>query len=245
VGDLTPDGLIDDGWQIFNVQNPLNARDHARQTVADLIHVLRSAPNFDFDGDMASDVDSSRLHFVSVSLGSIFSTALLAVNDDFGSATMSSPGGLYSDFLFDPNAVQFGLPIRAGIEAEGLTFGTQAYDNFARDLQTVLDPVEPLNYAAAAAIGHPLHVIEILGDTAVPTGLTDKLASVMGLADISTTTTDGAGVRGIVRFNAGGHSSMFNPAIDLAVTQEMQTQAVTFALTQGTTIQISNTDIVE
>jgi hypothetical protein len=245
VGDLTPDGLIDDGWQIFNVQNPLNARDHARQTVADLIHVLRSAPNFDFDGDMASDVDSSRLHFVSVSLGSIFSTALLAVNDDFGSATMSSPGGLYSDFLFDPNAVQFGLPIRAGIEAEGLTFGTQAYDNFARDLQTVLDPVEPLNYAAAAAAGHPLHVIEILGDTAVPTGLTDKLASVMGLADISTTTTDGAGVRGIVRFNAGGHSSMFNPAIDLAVTQEMQTQAVTFALTQGTTIQISNTDIVE
>jgi hypothetical protein len=105
--------------------------------------------------------------------------------------------------------------------------------------------VEPLNYAAAAAAGHPLHVIEILGDTAVPTGLTDKLASVMGLADISTTTTDGAGVRGIVRFNAGGHSSMFNPAIDLAVTQEMQTQAVTFALTQGTTIQISNTDIVE
>jgi len=245
VGDLTPDGLIDNGWQIFNVGNPLNARDHARQSVADLIHVLRTAPSFDFDSDMAADVDGTRLHFVSVSLGSIFSTALLAVNDDFGSATMTSPGGLFSDFLFAPDAVDFGLPIRAGIEAQGLAFGTQGYDNFARDLQTVLDPVDPINYAAAAAAAHPVHVIEILGDTAVPTSLTDNVARVMGLADISTTTVDGAGVRGIVRFNAGGHSSMFNPAIDLAVTQEMQTQAVTFAATQGTTLLISNTDIVE
>jgi hypothetical protein len=245
VGDLAPDGQIDNGWQIFNVQNPLNARDHARQTVADLIHLLRTAPMLDFDGDTAGDIDGDRLHFVSVSLGSIFSTALLAVNDDFGSATMSSPGGPFSDFLFDPNAIDFGLPIRLAIEAQGLPFGTQAYENFARDLQTVLDPVDPVNYAAAAAAAHPVHVIEILGDTAVTPALTDNVARLMGLDDVSATTTDGAGVRGIVRFNAGGHSSMFNPAIDLAVTMEMQAQAATFAATAGTTIPITNSDIVE
>lgn len=245
VGDPTPDGEIDNGWQIFNVGNPLNARDHGRQAVADLIHLLRTAPTLDFDGDTAPDVDGARLHFVSVSLGSIFSTALLAVNDDFGSATMSSPGGPFSGFLFDANATQFGLPIRLGIEAQGLPFGSVAFDNFARDLQTILDPIDPVNYAAAAAGAHPIHVIEILGDGAVTPALTDNVARLMGLVDVSETTVDGAGVRGIVRFNAGGHSSMFNPAIDPAVTEEMQTQAVTFAVTEGTTIAINNPDIVE
>jgi outer membrane receptor protein involved in Fe transport len=28
LGDFAPDGLIDNGWQIFNLRNPLNARDH-------------------------------------------------------------------------------------------------------------------------------------------------------------------------------------------------------------------------
>ena len=245
VGDLAPDGLIDNGWQIFNVQNPLNARDHGRQAVSDLIHLIRTVPSMDFSGDMAADLDAARIHFVSVSLGSIFSTALLAVNTDFGTASMSSPGGPYSGFLFDPNAIDFGLPIRAGIEAQGLAFGTEAYDNFARDLQTILDPIDPLNYARQAGLNHPIHVLEILGDTAVTPALTDNVADLMGLIDISTTTVDGVGVRGIVRFTAGGHSSMFNPFIDLAVTTEMQTQAVVFAVSGGTTIQIGNPGIVQ
>ena len=245
VGDFGPDGLIDNGWQILNVQNPLNARTNGRQAVADLIHLMRTAPNLDFDGDMDPDIDAARLHFVGVSLGSIFSTALLAVNEDFSTATLSSPGGPYSEFLFDPDATAFGLPIRTAIEAQGLAFGTQAYENFARDLQTVLDPVDPLNYAARAATNHPVHVIEVLGDPAVTPNLTDNIAAAMGLADISMTTMEAGGVRGIVRFNAGGHSSLFNPAIDLNVTIEMQSQMVGFAATQGTTVVITNSDIVE
>jgi hypothetical protein len=245
LGDYTPDGLIDDGWQIFNLQNPLNARDHGRQAVSDLIQLLRTLPTMDFDGDQSPDVDANRLHFVSLSLGSIFSTALLAVNTDFGSATMSSPGGRFIDFLYDPVAIDFGLPIRTAIEAEGLAFGTLAFDNFARDLQTVLDPIEPLNYAAAAAQNHPVHVVEVLSDTAVTAGLTENVASLMGLASVSSTTVDAGGVRGIVRFTAGAHSSMFNPGPSLAVTVEMQTEAVTFAATSGTTILITNSTVVQ
>ncbi len=240
VGDLAPDGQIDNGWQIFNVGNPLNARDHGRQTISDLIHLARTAPTLDFDGDTNADIDPARVHFVSLSLGSIFSTAFLAVSDDVSTATMSSPGGPFSAFLSDPNAIDFGLPIRQGIEAQGLAFGTVGFEDFARDLQTVLDPIDPLNYAAAAAAGHPLHVIEVLGDTAVTPALTDNVAQLMGLTDVSTTTTDGAGVRGIVRFTAGGHSSLFNPAIDMDVTIEMQTQTVTFAASGGAQIPVSN-----
>jgi hypothetical protein len=245
VGDFTPDGLIDNGWQIFNLGNPLNARDHGRQAVVDLIHLLRTLPTMDFDGDAAADVDGARLHFVSVSLGSMFSTALLAVNDDFGSATLTSPGGPFSQFFYDPDATAFGAPLVAGIEAQGLAFGSRGFDNFARDLQTVLDPVDPVNYAQAAAAAHPVHVIEILGDTAVTPALTDYIATLMGLADVSTSTTDAGGVRGIVRFTAGGHSSIFDPSIDLDATAEMQTQTVMFAATNGTTITITDSNVVQ
>jgi pimeloyl-ACP methyl ester carboxylesterase len=245
VGDLTPDGQIDNGWQILNVGNPLNARDNGRQTISDLIHLARTAPTMDFDGDTVSDIDGSRIHFVSLSLGSIFSTAFVAVNNDFSTATMSSPGGPFSQFLYDPNATDFGLPIRRGIEAQGLSFGTVGFDEFARDLQTVLDPIDPVNFAARAAANHPLHVIEILGDTAVTPALTDKVAELMGVADVSQSAFDAAGLRGIVRFTAGGHSSLFNPAIDIAVTIEMQTQTVTFAASGGTSIPIGDPTLVQ
>ena len=245
IGVLAPDGQIDNGWQIFNVANPLNARDHARQTVSDLIHLARSLPSMDFDGDMAPDLDSAQRHFVSLSLGSIFSMAFLAVNDDLSTATMSSPGGPLSAFLYDPAATSFGLPIRQAIEAQGLAFGSVDFANFARDLQTVLDPIDPANYAAAAADAHPVHVIEVLADDAVPADLTDNLATLMGLADVSATLVDAGGARGIVRFTAGEHSSLFNPVPDLAVTTEMQTQTVSFAVSGGTVIPVNDTALVQ
>jgi hypothetical protein len=245
VGELAPDGRIDNGWQIFNVGNPLNARDHGRQAISDLIHLSLTAPTLDFDGDQTGDIDPGRMHFVSLSLGSMFSTGFLAVSDAVLTATMSSPGGPFAAFLYDANATDFGLQIRQGIEAQGIAFGTADFDEFARDLQTVLDPIDPLNHAAAAVAAQPLHVIEVLDDTAVPPALTDTLAALMGLADISRTTNDAGGVRGIVRFTAGGHSSLFNPAIDPAVTAEMQSQAVTFAVSGGTSIVIANEEFVQ
>lgn len=245
LGSFEPDGLIDDGWQIFNVQNPLNARDHARQVTSDLLTLVRTVSSMDFDGDTVPDTDPTRRHFVSVSLGSMLATAFLAVSGEVSTATMTSPGGPFSDLLFDPNATAFGLPIVRAIEAAGLPFGSLGFENFARDLQTVIDPIDPANYAAAAAANHPVHVIEVLGDTAVTPALTDTIARLMGLADVGSTTFDSGGLDGIVRFSAGGHTSIFNPAIDLAVTTEMQTQAVVFAASGGTTIQINNSSVVE
>ncbi|WP_428100765.1 hypothetical protein [Candidatus Rariloculus sp.] len=203
LGNYAADGVIDNGWQILNLNNPLNARDNGRQAVADLIQLVRSLPNLDFDADGEADVDGGRIHFVAVSLGSIFSTAFLAINDDIRTATLASPGGPYTQFLYDPGAIDFGLPMRRAIEAQGLAFGTLAFDNFARDLQTILDPIDPINFGAAAAINHPIHVIEVVSDIAVPATLTDNLARVMGLTDISETTVDAGGIRGIVRFTAG------------------------------------------
>ena len=245
LGDFAPDGTIDNGWQILNLNNPLNARDNARQAVADLIQLVRSLPTLDADADGALDIDGNRIHFVGVSLGSIFSTAFVAVNDDIRTATLASPGGPYTQFLYDPDAIDFGLPIRRAIEAQGLAFGSLGFDNFARDLQTILDPVDPVNFGAAAAVKHPIHVIEVLSDVAVPATLTDNLARIMGLRDISATAVDAAGVRGIVRFTAGSHTSMFNPFDDRAVTEEMQAQTVFFAASNGTIVRVGNPEIVQ
>jgi pimeloyl-ACP methyl ester carboxylesterase len=247
-GVFAPDGQIDNGWQILNVRNPLNARDHMRQAVADTIALARTVPTLSFpDGDPNPDLDAARIHYVGNSLGSIISGVFLGVNTDVTTATLSSPAGPWTSILTDPAAVDFGAPIRAALSAQGLPHGTIGFDDFVRDLQTVIDPVDPINYAADAAASHALHVIEILGDTAVPNGPTDYLATLWELPSVHATVavTLPATTSGIVRFTAGGHSSLFNPAIDASVTTEMQRQTVTYAASSGSVIQITNAGVVQ
>ena len=245
-GVFAPDGQIDNGWQILNVGNPLNARDHIRQAVADLTALTRTVPVLDFPGAANPDVDGNRIHFVGISLGSIISGVFLGLNSEVTTATLSSPAGPWTSILTDPEAIDFGAPIRAALAAQGLPAGTVGFDNFVRDLQTLIDPVDPVNYATDAAL-HPLHVIEVLGDTAVPNAPNDYIAQLWGLPSRSMTAgVPPAGpVSGIVRFTAGAHSSLFNPAPNPAVTQEMQRQTVTYALTAGNTILITDTTVVQ
>ncbi|HEX7081815.1 MAG TPA: hypothetical protein VF329_12455 [Gammaproteobacteria bacterium] len=246
-GVFVPDGEIDNGWQILNLQNPLNARDNLRQAVSDLIQLARTIPTLDFDGDQAPDLDASRIHFVGASLGSIIGSVFLGVDTDVRTATLSSPAGPWTAILTDPEAVVFGDPIRDALAAQGLPPGTANFDNFVRDLQAIIDPVDPVNYAVSTRAFHPLHVIEVRGDTTVPNAPTDYLASLWGLPTVSTDAIVPAPgtVSGIVRFTAGGHGSLLDPSIDRAVTTEMQTQAVTYAASNGSVIPINDTSLVE
>ena len=151
-GVFAPDGQIDNGWQILNVGNPLNARDHIRQAVADTIALTRTLPGLNFpDGDASPDLDGNRIHYVGISLGSIISGVFLGLDTDIKTATLSSPAGPWTSILTDPQAIDFGGPIRNALSAQGLPPGTVGFDNFVRDLQTVIDPVDPVNYAAAAS----------------------------------------------------------------------------------------------
>lgn len=247
VGLPVPDGVIDDGRQIFNIANPLNARDHVRQAVADLIHLTKTIPTMDFDGG-GPDLDGDTIHMVGVSLGSAFASVMLGINADVGPATFSSPFATWSRILTDPAALTFGAPLRAGLAAQGLAQGTVGFDNFVRDLQTILDSADPANYAEAAAGLHGLHVVEILGDVTVPNSPTDYLAELWGATDVTAASPLLINVpraHGIVRFTAGAHTSLLDPTADPVVTTEMQTQMVTFAVTGGTTIAISDPSVVQ
>ncbi len=248
-----PDGITDTGGQVFTISltDPLTARDYVRQTTADFTTLIRTLPTIDLDGDGMPDLDASRVHHTSVSLGSIESATLLAVNDEISTSTMSSPGGNFTLFLTDDDSF-FGRGLVAGLAGSGIIEGTVSFDYYVRDWQHGLDAVDALNGAIAAAALHPLHVIEIINDNTVPDNTTDRFAEVAGLQDVSMTAVDPAGVRGIVRFTDGGHVSYLDPGsliTDLdtgdviqgpnpLVTVEMQTQAVTFAASNGTQIPV-------
>lgn len=249
VGLPVPDGEIDDGRQIFNISQPLNARDHVRQAVSDLIHLTETIPAMDFGG-AAPDLDGSRISLVGMSLGSAFASIFLGVNTDVGPATLSSPFATWSRILTDPEAITFGAPLRAGVADAGAPQGTVAFDNFVRDLQTILDSADPANYAEAAAAAHGLHALEILGDVTVPNGPTDFIAGLWGAVDVTPANSPLVVMpraHGIVRFTSGDHSSLLDPTADPAVTAEMQAQMVGFATLNGggTTIAISDPSVVQ
>jgi hypothetical protein len=67
----------------------------------------------------------------------------------------------------------------------------------------------------------------------------------MGLASVSETTVDAAGVRGIVRFTEGEHSSLLDPTASAAAYFEMQTEMATFFATFGATLLITDDTVVQ
>ncbi|WP_340679042.1 VolA/Pla-1 family phospholipase [Paraglaciecola sp.] len=127
--------------------------------------------------------------------------------------------------------------------------------------QTIIDSSDPISLGGVIASNTPILIQLIQGggtNDDGSTGLTDQvnplevannplaggnpLANIiMGLPSVSST-SQGSGV---VRFNAGEHQSLLLPAPSLAVTTEMQKQAVAFFSTDGQTIVISNTAVVE
>ncbi|MEO0973988.1 MAG: hypothetical protein AAFX85_12920, partial [Pseudomonadota bacterium] len=125
------DGLIDPGAQVFTISltDPLTARDYVRQTTADFTTLIRTLPTIDFDGDGMGDIDTSRLHHTSLSLGSIESATLLAVNDELTTSSMSSPGGNFTLFLTDSQSF-FGRGLVAGLAGSGIIQGTESFDYF-------------------------------------------------------------------------------------------------------------------
>lgn len=252
-----PDGQIDNGGQIFTVslQAPRVTRDYGQQIASDLMTLIRTLPTIDLDGNPATqDLDASRVHFVGVSLGSLLGSSFLGTNTEVASATLSSAGGDWTLFLTDTNSF-FGRALISGITAAtGIQPNTSGMTEFLRDWQQVLDTVDPLNYAGKMVANLPLHVIEILNDNTVPNSTTEKYARVAGLTTVSSSTANPEGIRGIVRFTNGGHTSLLDPTAVIRdldtgeiiqgpnqlVTLEMQTQSAAFAVTSGTQLPINS-----
>ena len=118
--------------------------------------------------------------------------------------------------------------------------GTTQFEQFLRDAQTVMDSGDPVNYIAAAATQHPIHLLQIVGsalspaDQVVPNSATQRLIDAAALARMpapsaSGPITNASGFRSYVNYVVGDHGSIVDPTASLAVATEMQAEAITFA----------------
>ena len=232
-----PDGIIDSsGAHFINLSNGLVGRDNLRQAAADLVALTRSIPTMDIDGDQLPDFDGSRVHFISQSLGSITGTTYLAMDDTAATASLGVGGGVISDLLLD--SFSFGPRIEAGLIGNGLVPNTSLYNNFIRDLQSLVDSGDPISHAARAAGNAAIHFLQVDGDLVVPNSASNRLAAEMkksGLADFAFSPTpivDPAGHKARVCFTTGAsHGSQLDPGTtpeSATVTGEMQGQQAVF-----------------
>jgi pimeloyl-ACP methyl ester carboxylesterase len=244
------------GQQFINLNSTITSRDNLREGAADLINLVATLPNL-HPVTLPATVygfDSSQVHFVGHSLGGIIGTTFLGADTEGAdlvalatssapapkvlTATLAMPGGHIAELL--RNSPAFGPTIDKGLADQGIVKGTQEYYDFYSQAQAVVEDGDPANYAANAAAGHPIHMIEVVGDgtaknppdQVVPNSATQVLIDAMGLDKITATTsaTSAAGVHGVVQFTAGGHGSILDPTASAAATVEMQTEMVVFAV---------------
>ncbi|HQZ80421.1 MAG TPA: hypothetical protein PK681_07360 [Steroidobacteraceae bacterium] len=242
-GAAGPDGVIDSsGASFINLSSLLTSRDNLREGSADLLTFVRSVGNLDLNGDAVPDIDATRIHFVGQSLGSIVAVPWLSLSTAVQTATLSVPGGVIAQLLRD--SPTFGPRINAGLQAQGLVPGTTLYNQFFRDAQNVVEAGDPVNYMAAAAAAKPILLHQVIGDTVIPNSATQRLIDVAALTKVSTPGPNPVS-RAYVNFTAGVHSSLLDPTASLPATIEMQTQAVTFAVTNGTVVAIGNPAVIQ
>ena len=243
--DLDGDGQIDaSGAHFINLSNGLVSRDNLRQATADLITLMRTIPTMDLDGDGTPDFDGSRIHVIGMSLGAMVVASALSVDDTPVTASLGMPGGVLSDLLLD--SFSFGPRIEAGLSAQGLVPNTSLYNNFIRDLQSLVDAADTISHAAEAAATVPIHFIVAHGDATVPNSASNRLAAEMRpvlvdydfesadpIAPGLRAVIDPAGVSGRVCFTVGAsHGSQVDPGEtneSRTVTAEIQAQQAVFA----------------
>jgi len=263
-----PDGVIDSSGRHFvNLTNLLNTRDNVRQAVSDLFALVDAINEGDVT-DGTNTMDASRIYFIGHSLGSMVGTVFTALETDVKSAVFAF-GGSGLPKILDGSAA-FGPSIAAGLAAEGVVKGTADYESFIGAAQTVFDAGDPGNYASDAVSNRGVLFFEIVGGNGSPSDLvvpntvpdgndssgtvpaplagTDPLLALMGLTHVNT--SQGAPdsttkLNVVTRFISGEHSSLLDPAPDVAVTTEIQSEAATFFAFDGVFLNVTDDTVLQ
>ena len=103
--DVDGDGTIG-GTEGFSAGGLIGSRDGLRQTVIDLMQLVRTirGGGLDVDGDGAGDFDPARVFYTGISLGGIYGTMLLGVEPDIRAGAPNVPGGVLNEIArLSPN----------------------------------------------------------------------------------------------------------------------------------------------
>jgi hypothetical protein len=244
-----PAGTDPTGTHFLNFANPLQVRDNYRQGAADIVALFKSLPGLDVDGDVAPDVDPTRIHFIGLSNGAITGVPALPFVP-FRTVGLADVGGGLTQTLLESER-QSG-PAIAFLNSQGLVPNSTIFNNTVlRDFQALADPADPSNYIAAAAALRPLYMTRVVGDTNVPNSAFDRLVTASGVTQLQTAglTPIGPGTGRWLGVTEGSHGALIYPQPSLAATIELQTQHVSFIATtpgpDGPSVLVTNTSIVE
>ncbi len=254
-----PDGVPDPSGQHFiNLTSTLTSRDNIRQAVANLIALTRAVPTLDLDGNPATDdIDESNIRFFGWSLGGIVGSAYAGTP---GAAPIKAVAlfaagcGVMETLRQSPG---FSPILNNGLAAAGIPTGSSIYYEFVHAAQAAVESGDGCNYAANWA-AKPTLLQMIQGtpgvatkpsDRAVPNSSTLRLAELLGVPTITTTTVNPAGVKGLTRFTEGGHGTIALPASSsgletLASYVEARTELASFLGSGGLQISVANSAIL-
>jgi len=265
------DGTADtSGTHFINLSNLQVTRDNLRQGIADQFALFNALSTMDYDTGGA-DFDTSRIYFLGHSLGGMMGSVFAALEPNVRDIVLAMPGGGIAKLL--DGSARFGPVIEAGLAAgANVIKGTADYESFLGAAQTLMDSGDPINYTQAsnpsrdAASDRGVLMFEIVGDSegnlpdqVIPNNVTtqapsdtvtgplsgtDPLFTYLGLT-IGNSSTTGTNLKNVVRFTAGDHASILDPTANATVTTVMQTAVATFFATDGNTLTISNTSVVE
>lgn len=251
-----PDGLIDSSGTFFvNLGSLLTSRDNNRQSIADLSTLAVSAPFIDLNGDGITDIDGSQVLFSSQSLGSIVGIPFLAVEPTVNVGALSVPGGGIANLL--AGSPTFGPSIAAGLQAAaGIEPGSADFFAFLAAAQAVIDSADPINWVPFTVASNALIIQTVIGDQVIPNTVAGAPLSggfplaarfgEFGVPTITSTLSDPMGVQANITFlPPASHGSVLSPASSPAATVEMQSQFASLLASGGTTVVISNPDILQ
>lgn len=253
----SPTATDGSGTQFTNLRYLANTRDNNRQGVTDLLNLNASLVNV--NEAMLETVDVGlnldRVYLIGMSLGGIIGEVFVTVNqlaiandalvglesnlNPISGVIMASSGSQVSQIMI--NSPTFGPIVNNGLAASGVMEGTTNYERFVYTAQATLDSADVVNFAQTfATLGVPVLLTQIANDQVIVNSTPRApLAGTEALASLLATTQYGLGShelgRGFVKMNAGGHSSMLRPEGGAPqVTAELQAQAVSFILSDGT-----------
>jgi hypothetical protein len=258
-----PDGVADPSGQHFiNLTSTLTSRDNLRQAVANLIALTRAVPTLDLDGNPGTDdIDESNIRFLGWSLGGIVGSAYLGTP---GAAPVRSVAlfaagcGVMETLRQSPG---YSPILNNGLAAAGIPTGTSIYYEFVHAAQAAVEAGDGCNYYGNWAT-KPTLMQMIQGtpgvatkptDRAVPNSSTLRLANLLALPTITTTTVNPAGVRALTRLTEGGHGTIALPATGtaqnpgpetLASYVEVRTELISFLQSNGLQISVGNSAIL-
>jgi Pla-1/cef family extracellular lipase len=198
--------------------------------------------------------------------GLVKSNLVLGSSAEFRAAVEATLG---SDYTQD-ELTAFYNAFYDSLTVEGKADLDATFAGFTFAAQTVTDTGDPISYITGlAATNTPVMITEVIGNGTdnlpdqvvinstpnTPMGGTEPAIGLLQLPSVSTTTQDEAGVSGAVRFLFGHHGSSLDPnpipgvAPDAMMTgratQEMQSQLVTYILSMGQIISVTDEELVQ